>query len=377
MHRYFAIVLMAIVTVPIEAENVKEDRLHYGYEEGDFLFADSTKSHLLACTNDSISEVLIPNGVKHIADEVFIGKQSMKSVTIPEGVLSIGKEAFAYCFYIDSARLVIPNSVTEIGANAFAGSIIDLQYRGNAAGAPWGAKCVNGYREGPFLYSDTAKTCIVYCFDTINTTITIPSSVTRIDDYAFEMCSQLIDPVIPTTVTSVGKAPFSGVRNVIYHGSEELDFGSSYTNCFTEGPFIYEDASKRKIIQCESYSGSIRIPSTVQEIGDEAFYHCIIDTLFVPSSVKRLGDYVFRNWSCNYLVMESVSPPVMGKYCPYFDEENVEPDNEAVIYPDLDKYYHPKTIVIVPNQKAVWKYQETRVWEYFSIICTQNPDYSK
>ena len=43
-----------------------------------------------------------------------------KDVVIPDGVMSIGYEAFEYCSNLES--VVIPDSVTSIGVRAFLGA---------------------------------------------------------------------------------------------------------------------------------------------------------------------------------------------------------------------------------------------------------------
>ena len=66
--------------------------------------------------------------------------QQYKRITIPEGVKSISDEALAERERVLS--VIIPQSVVEIGENAFA-DISNIEYHGTATGAPWGAKKIN------------------------------------------------------------------------------------------------------------------------------------------------------------------------------------------------------------------------------------------
>ena len=62
-------------------------------------------------------DVVIPEGVKSIGNEAFWGCSSLASIVIPKGVKSIGWKAFAGCSSLTS--VVIPRSVTGIGKDAF------------------------------------------------------------------------------------------------------------------------------------------------------------------------------------------------------------------------------------------------------------------
>ena len=62
-------------------------------------------------------DVVIPDGVISIGDGAFAYCGSLKSVTIPDSVTSIGEWAFYNCNSLES--VTIPDSVTNIGDHAF------------------------------------------------------------------------------------------------------------------------------------------------------------------------------------------------------------------------------------------------------------------
>ena len=85
-----------------------------GYvKDGDFVYADSTKSCIVG----------------------YLGSDSV--VVIPNSVVSIGAEAFNNCKGLKF--LSIPDSVSFIGENAFLG-VDTISYFGDAEGLPWGAQ---------------------------------------------------------------------------------------------------------------------------------------------------------------------------------------------------------------------------------------------
>ena len=66
---------------------------------------------------DSLTSIVIPDGVTSIGLEAFSGCSSLTSMVIPDGVTSIGNRAFWACESLTS--VVIPDSVTSIGSRAF------------------------------------------------------------------------------------------------------------------------------------------------------------------------------------------------------------------------------------------------------------------
>ena len=76
-----------------------------------------------------VTDLIIPDGVTSIKDYVFYYCSSLQSITIPDSVTSIGKQAF-YRSGLNS--ITIPDSVTSVGDNAFGACYIeDIYYIGN------------------------------------------------------------------------------------------------------------------------------------------------------------------------------------------------------------------------------------------------------
>lgn len=138
------------------------------------------------CTN--LTSITIPDSVITIGRNAFQGCTNLISVTIGNGVTTIDHGAFNNCYHL--ANITIPNSVTTIGDYAFQGctnlSSIDIPNSVITIGYYAFSKCSN------------------------LTNVTIGDSVTAIGNYAFCDCTNLTSITIPDSVTLIGNFAFSG-----------------------------------------------------------------------------------------------------------------------------------------------------------------------
>ena len=110
------------------------------------------------------------------------------------------------------------------------------------------------------------------------TSVTIPSSVTSISNYAFQYCASLTSVTLPSGVTSTGNFTFQYCTSLT-----SVTLPSSVTS-IGSGAFQY----------CASLT-SITIPSSVTKILNYAFQYCTsLTSVTIPSSVTTIGDYAFQ-----------------------------------------------------------------------------------
>ncbi|MDA7514020.1 leucine-rich repeat protein [bacterium] len=342
------IVVFACALLPLHAASL--DDLIYTTADGEITLKD--------CNRSARGELIIPNTidgfpVTKIDTYAFRDCRNITSITIPEGVTEIGANGFKDCrslatiifrgnaptlgwdvFYnlpsgatalvtvqslssfgelnenwngltlttilswsttngvvtitdcneAATGELIIPdaiegNPVTRIGGYAFNGSkltsiTIPSSVTRIEHSAFWACSSLTNVTIPDSITSIESFT-FYYCSNL--TSITIPESVTSIGDYAFDQCSSLANITIPEGVTSIGNGAFSGCGSLT-----KIRIPEGLTS-IGESLFAY----------CNSLK-SISIPDGVIGIGGDAFASCYnLESVSIPDSVTQIGRYAF------------------------------------------------------------------------------------
>ena len=87
-----------------------------------------------------LKEITLTN-ITEVGNTSFVNlPNSLTNISLPNTLLKIGDNCFAASNDVkDTFSITVPESVTEIGKNAFM-NVPKIYYKGTATGAPWGAK---------------------------------------------------------------------------------------------------------------------------------------------------------------------------------------------------------------------------------------------
>ena len=151
---------------------------NYGYDDSPF-------------KDFGIKTVTIGDGITSIGEYAFVGCSGLTELTLPNSVTSIGRGTFVDCSGL--TELTLPSSVTSIGNSAFSSNGLEkiTVESGNSR---------YDSRDNCNSIIETAtNTLIAGCKNSI-----IPNSITSIGIYAFLGCSGLTELTLPNSVTSIG-----------------------------------------------------------------------------------------------------------------------------------------------------------------------------
>lgn len=220
-------------------------------------------------------DVVIPaeldgKAVAYIAKEIFYESVTVRSVQVPDSVLTIENGAF-----------VLPSSLETIlvdGSNP-------------------------NYSSEDGMLFNKLKTTLIRCPDRKSGSYSIPETVTTVGQFAFQYCTLLTGVTIPDSVTVIGGEAFYActLLKTITIPSSVTSLGSgAFNSSGLESIIIPNGISRletRTFQNCGSLS-SVTLPSSVTTISSYVFYGCTsLEQLAIPSSVLTIGASAFYNCS--------------------------------------------------------------------------------
>lgn len=216
--------------------------------------------------------IVIPNTVTIIGEQAFSYSYFDGTITIGDHVVTIGNSAF------NSTRchgsVVLPSSVRTLGDYAFSES---------------------ENLDGELILNEGLESIGGRAFlrcSSLQGELRLPSTLTHLDEYCFAYCSGFTgELVIPEGIEVIPMCAFShcsGIENLSFHG------GLSRIN---SEAFEY----------CSGLLGTLNLPSTITDIGDKAFSYCTSLTyLILPDTFSIYNSGCFMG--CTGLSGDIVIP---------------------------------------------------------------------
>lgn len=237
----------------------------------------------------SLTEVILPSTLKSIGKQAFFSCRNLSEISLPEGLTQIEDEAFSVC---GISEITIPGSVKTIGKEAFFHCIrlkeLVISPGAETIGKKAFAHCFSLTKavipEGVRSISyEVFRAC------TSLASVTLPKSVTVIPAGTFYECEDLKEINLPDTLVSIGKSAFRECRSLA-----NIEIPDSVINI-----------SGCAFASCTLLSG-IKLPAVLEYLGGHTFYHCqSLKSIVIPEGITCLLKYCFN--SCTKL--EKVTLP--------------------------------------------------------------------
>lgn len=235
------------------------------------LLPENNKTQNYSGSYSSMAEITVPATVSYegktyrvtaIAAEAFYFNSKTTSVTLPDGLESIGSTAFFFARNITT--LHIPDSVKTIGSMAFSNVPAPLTLPSSLEFIGDSDFNMSGVVDGDF-----------------------PEGLTYLGEKAFFNCTGLTTISLPSTVETYGPNIFYGCKNVTY----------------VELPQDMEKIPNGLLWNCTGLK-RIYIPSSVKEIGNAAFYGSGLEKLNLPDGLQKIDQWAF----CSTKLKEIIIP---------------------------------------------------------------------
>ncbi|MBR3616895.1 MAG: fimbrillin family protein [Bacteroidaceae bacterium] len=321
----------------------------------------------------SLTNFVFPEkGLKAIDFQAFMYAGLSGSLVIPEGVETIGAEAFMWCGNL-TGTLTLPSTLKRIEGGAFAFTALSGPLR-----LPDGIEYIDpGYYnvfqgcnfEGPLYLPESLTVIPPMGFPKMTGKIIIPQGITEITDGAFSNigCNEVVfhdgityiggnafiesnlsgELVLPQNLKYIGGHAFSATKitKVIFPESLQVMENGNYD---TEGTFS----------NCKYLTGTLTLPRNVARIPAGCFMNCSgITGLVIPEGVDIISDKAF--YGCNSIgsiICEDEEPPLVCDNA-FF---GVNKDNFTVEVPKgcVEKYRNAQG----------WS-EFKRIAEYSNFVC--------
>jgi hypothetical protein len=255
---------------------------------------------------------------------------NLTSVAIPARVTSIGTRAFSDSKSLTSATIEDGDRPLTLGTYIFDNSAITtLNMPSRYDPATFDVGVYNGMENLRMLNISTESknfsSVLGVVYDKAKTTLLyypagltdedireIPETVTKIGPYALSYNKNITSFVVPWHITRIQANAFYdtlSLASIVFEGGETLNEAliieeKAFMSIDNLASVIFEANSNVTHIGMQAFQGSttpaskltsIQLPSTLIQIGQQAFQYTAITSLVIPGSVKAIGTHAFAN----------------------------------------------------------------------------------
>ena len=250
----------------------------------------------------SLKSVVIPNGILSIENLAFSNCSNLESVSLPSSLISIGDNCFSECSSIKTMN--IPDSVQTIGFGSFKNCVkldtLTLPFVGESQ--------TGNYKFLSYIFGGSnyqSSSSIVASLKKVILGLACRSIAAN----AFYNCSSLKEVLINSNDIVVNKNAFIGCSSLV-SVSLGNEVNSISNNAFSDSDYFDSFTIPENVTSIGSYAFSnckklktIIIPDNVISIGDFAFDGCSeLESVVLGVGVKSIGSYAFRNTKIKSIV---------------------------------------------------------------------------
>ncbi len=280
--------------------------------EGFLIYSHSSENVLLDYFGES-SSVVIPESITRIAPKAFMYNEYITSVSFTNSEIKIGEDAFSYCSALTNIEC---DGNLDMDGNPFFQSGYYLDDNNWEDGLFYIGSILYDAKEDVSSFTVRPGTTDIYnhAFAGCSAeSITIPSSVKKIGDYAFSDCTSLTSITIPRSVKEIGSRAFSDCRNLtavtfmgggISIGESAFENTSSLARVnipgvseWVQNSFENSGANpvgRRTSVYTENKKlAKIEIPSGTTHINAYAFSNFDCQEIHIPKSIRSFGAHAF------------------------------------------------------------------------------------
>ncbi len=273
-----------LVTIELSPENTA-----LRLEEGVLFTADGSELLLYPAASDA-GYYDIPEGVRSISAGAFANAYSLRVISFPEGLETIGHSAFFACDAVE--ELIFPGSLKKIDVNAFSNCFALTR-----AELPEGLEEIGDYAFaldkalGEINLPDSLRILGTECFAGVRlSSVRLGAGLSEIGDGAFSgapIASVTLSPENDDFCVVDGALCSADGKVLVYYPRKRAK--ASFVL-----PDTIESIAPRAFMYCD-YLTSVTLPEGLISIGDRAFAYCRgLEEIVVPEGTQTLGESAFE-----------------------------------------------------------------------------------